>query len=154
METLVERAAQSLSHHPSPALPLDELSEHVRHGGHVVGPGVLLRALEARPDLFRVLYPWRGPWRAAAPRPGRTCAAQPPDHALDPPGERWVVPLGRATCDRDARARLKASLVHLGRTLDERSPIEMARWLAMVREMERTLARERAGEERNGLTGR
>jgi len=86
METLVERATQSLSHHPSPALPLDELSEHVRHGGHVVGPGVLLRALEARTDLFRVLDPWRGPWRAAAPRPGRTCAARPQDHALEPPG--------------------------------------------------------------------
>lgn len=150
METLVERAAQSLSHHPSPALPLDELSEHVRHGGHVVGPGVLLRALEARPDLFRVLDPWRGPWRAAAPRPGRTCAAQPPDHALDPPGERWVIPLGRATCDRDARAaqgELGPPGTHPGRALADRNG-------AMVREMERTLARGRAGEERNGLTGR
>jgi hypothetical protein len=120
METLADRAAQSLTRHPAPALPIDELTEQVRGGGTAVGADVLLRALEARPDLFRVLDPWRGPWRPAA-RAAR--------------GARWVVPLGPATLDRDPSARLKASVVHLGRTLDERSVTDLARWLGMVREM-------------------
>src|SRR5262245_23920673 len=68
MQTLADRAAATLARHPAPALPLDELVEQVRGGGAVVGPDVLLRALEARPDLFRVLDPWRGPWRCASPR--------------------------------------------------------------------------------------
>jgi hypothetical protein len=121
METLADRAAQSLTRHPAPALPIDELTEQVRGGGVAVGAGVLLRALEARPDLFRVLDPWRGPWRSAARPAGQDT--------------RWVVSLGRSTLDRDPRARLKASVVHLGRTLDERSVTSLARWLGMVREM-------------------
>ena len=132
METLAERAAQSLTRHPAPALPLDELSEQVRGGGPAVGAGVLLRALEARPDLFRVLDPWRGPWRPAARPDARREAER---SAVEAAGTRWVVPLGRATLDRDPGARLKACVVHLGRTLDERSVTDLVRWLGMVREM-------------------
>ena len=79
----------------------------------MVGPEVLLRALEARPDQFRVLDPWRGP------------------------GERWVVALGCLPCDRGPAGRLRASLAHLGRTVDERSVTDLVRWLGMVREGER-----------------
>src|SRR5207253_2507021 len=55
MQTLADRAAEALARHPAPALSLDELVDQVRGDGAVVGPEVLLRALEARPDLFRVL---------------------------------------------------------------------------------------------------
>jgi hypothetical protein len=146
METLAERAAQSLIRHPAPALPIDELSEQVRGGGAAVGAGVLLRALEARPDLFRVLDPWRGPWRSVT-RPDARRAER---SALETAGARWVVPLGRATLDRDASARLKASVVHLGRTLDERSVTDLVRWLGMVREMspERGAGAARYGSDR------
>jgi len=144
METLVDRAAQSLAHHPSPALPLEELTEQIRGGGSVVGPGVLLRALEARPDLFRVLDPWRGPWRSAT-RPGARRSG-PAASAVDDAGTRWVVSLGRATLDRDARGRLKASVTHLGRTLDERSVTDLVRWLGMVREMSRRYAPARTNQ--------
>src|SRR5690606_32597969 len=97
--------------------------------GVPVGPAVLLRALEERPDLFRVLDPWRGPWRSGGRGPLSVRAGG--------AAARWVVPLGRATLDRDPQARLKASVVHLGRTLDERSVTDLARWLGMVREMAR-----------------
>jgi hypothetical protein len=133
METLAERAAQSLTRHPAPALPIDELSEQVRGGGAMVGAGVLLRALEARPDLFRVLDPWRGPWRSATRPDARRGAGE--RSALETAGARWVVHLGRAATDRNPGARLKASVVHLGRTLDERSVTDLVRWLGMVREM-------------------
>lgn len=123
METLAQRAAQSLAHHSSPALPLQELTEVVRSGGGVVGASVLLRALQERPDLFRLLDPWRGPWRANAVRHSGRGMGEP---AAAPVGERWVVPLGQSTRypARDPLGRLKASMIHLGRTLDERSMTE------------------------------
>lgn len=136
MHTLADLAATTLARHPAPALPLDELVRQVREGGMAVGPEVLLRALVARPDLFRVLDPWRGAWRgawrAAAPRLGAL--------ATDRPGERWVVGLGRASkpdAVGAAGARLKASLAWLGRTVDDHSATDLVRWLGMVREGER-----------------
>ena len=39
------------------------------------------------------------------------------------------------TLERDPGARLKACVVHLGRTLDDRSVLDLVRWLGMVREM-------------------
>jgi hypothetical protein len=68
MQTLAERAAQSLAHHPAPALSLDQLVYQMKDGGTALGPDILLRALEARPDLFRVLDQWRGPWRSTSRR--------------------------------------------------------------------------------------
>lgn len=126
MQTLADRAAAVLARHPAPALPLDELVDQVRGAGAVVGPEVLLRALEARPDLFRVLDPWRGPWRRA-PSPHR---------ARPVAGPRWIVGLAALPHARDAGARLKASLSWLGRTVDERSALDLVRWLGMVRESE------------------
>lgn len=125
MQTLADRAAETLARHPAPALSLDELVQQVRGGGTVVGPDVLLRALEARPDLFRVLDPWRGPWRRASPR-SWTPAATP-----------WVVGLGRYPRVDGPAGRLKASVAWLGRTLDDRSVLDLVRWLGMVREGER-----------------
>jgi hypothetical protein len=128
MHTLADRAAETLARHPAPALPLDELVEQVRDGGTVVGPEVLLRALEARPDLFRVLDPWRGPWRCASPR-SRASAG--------PRWPRWVVGLGPYPRGAGAGGRLKSSLAWLGRTVDERSVLDLVRWLGMIREGER-----------------
>jgi len=60
MQTLAKRAAQSLTHHRAPPLSLDQLVHQVKDGGTALGPDIFLRALEAQPDLFRVLGPWRG----------------------------------------------------------------------------------------------
>lgn len=89
-----------------------------------MGPDILLRVLEARPDLFRVLDPWRGPWRSTSRRAAsRACAT-------------WVVGLGRSRESGGAAARLKASPAHLRRTVDERSVKDLARWLEIEREGE------------------
>jgi hypothetical protein len=127
MQTLADRAAETLARHPAPALPLDELVHQVRDGGAAVGPDVLLRALAARPDLFRVLDPWRGPWRASM-------RARPPVEGRWP---QWVVGVGPLPHAGGSAARLKASLAWLGRTLDDRSALDLVRWLGMVREGER-----------------
>lgn len=134
MQTLADRAAEALARHPAPALPLDELVHQVRDGGTLVGPEVLMRALEARPDLFRVLDPWRGPWRPAA-----RARAQAGD-----PWPRWVVGIGAQPRVSGAGGRLKSSVAWLGRTVDERSVVDLVRWLGMVREgdrLSRTLVR-------------
>ena len=90
-----------------------------------MGPDILLRALEARPDLFRVLNPWRGPWRPESRRAsGRALAT-------------WVVGFARCRESRGTAARLKASLAHLGWAVDEQSVTDLARWLGIVREGER-----------------
>jgi hypothetical protein len=128
MHTLADRAAETLARHPAPALSLDDLVVQVRDGGAVVGSDVLLRALEARPDLFRVLDPWRGPWRCASPRARAAEAARWP---------RWIVGLRPYPRSGGAGARLKSSLAWLGRTVDERSALDLVRWLGMVREGER-----------------
>ena len=128
MHTLADRAAETLARHPAPALPLDELVHQVRDGGAVVGPEVLLRALEARPDLFRVLDPWRGPWRLGSTR------ARPQAPGRWP---QWIVGLGPHPHADGPAARLKASLAWLGRTVDDRSVLDLVRWLGMVREGER-----------------
>jgi hypothetical protein len=128
MQSLADRAAETLARHPAPALPLDELVDQVRDGGAVVGPEVLLRALEARPDLFRVLDPWRGPWRCTSLRTRASCVGRWP---------QWVVGLGPHPRADGPGARLKASLAWLGRTVDDRSVLDLVRWLGMVREGER-----------------
>lgn len=140
METLADRAARALARHPAPALPLDELLRQVRSGGAAVGPDVLLRALAARPDRFRLLDPWRGAWRSAE-RSARG-RRDPHPSAATP----WVVGLGASGGERGAGARLRASLSHLGRTVDERSVTDLMRWVGLVREGERLGLRIGAGD--------
>jgi hypothetical protein len=124
MQTLAKRAVQSLTHHRAPPLSLDQLVHQVKDGDTALGPDILLRALEAQPDLFRVLGPWRGPWPSTLRRAvSQACAT-------------WVVGLGRGRESGGVDARLKASPTHLRRTVDERSVTDLARWLEMVREGE------------------
>ena len=131
MQTLADRAAESLAQHPSPALPLDELALEIRRAGAVASPDVLLRAIEGRPDLFRVLDPWRGAWRHVVPRRGADAPAG--------VGVRWVVGIRAARSGSGVAALLRASLSQLGRTVDERSVTELARWMGLMRESERLL---------------
>ncbi len=125
METIVQAAETVLRNHPAPALRLSELRRLVCSRMPAVGPGTarLRSTLEARPDLFRVLDPRRGPWRAV------------PDEARPPAfGEPWVV----VVCDPpgaergkhriDLAHRLRASVRWLGLGVDVSSPRELARW--------------------------
>ncbi len=64
MNPIAECAAQTLLHHPHPALRLSELlqlvAERVDRG---LDPGRLRTLLEEHPETFRLLDPWSGPWR-------------------------------------------------------------------------------------------
>ena len=62
-------AAELLEGHPAPALPVDRLARSL--GGPSrqkrPSPEELLDALRSRPELFRILDPWQGPWGSACP---------------------------------------------------------------------------------------
>lgn len=147
METLVERVARVTADHPSPALPLHELRAMVGGSGVAVTEDVLLQALDRARTRIRVLDPWRGPWRSLV-RPGRR-SGFPSDDPL--PGsltlEPWVVagpgaPGGGG--ESTVLGRMRGTLVHLGWVLDERSPVDMARWCGQVREGRRIRDRVRS----------
>lgn len=124
MLTLTDRAAQALSRLPVPALPLDQLVQLLRQSGAVATPDVLRRALEGRPDLFRILDPWRGPWR----RSGSGVRS------------RWIVARTRERMSPGTEDRLLSSLTQLAATVDEGSVADLTRWLGMIRESERLAA--------------
>lgn len=142
----MERIARAAAGHPSPALPLHELRQMVRGSGVAVTEDVLLQALDRARSRFRVLDPWRGPWRSLV-RPGRR-SGPPPEDPL--PGtlalEPWVMAApGAPGGDGESTVlgRMRGTLVHLGWVLDERSPVAMARWCAQVREGRRVRHRVR-----------
>lgn len=124
MESLARRTALALSRHPAPAVPFGEAVRLARETGMPVTEEVLLRSLRTEPALFRVLEPWRDPWSTT-------------------PAEPWLVPLDPGVALATAPAslrRLRACLVWLGRTVDDRSTPAMARWFSLVREEERVRA--------------
>jgi len=123
MDAMLNAAEAALRRAAGPALRLAalwrQLRDERRDGG--LDLARLRIALESRPDRFRVLDPWRGPWRSLAPREGS-----------DP----WVVVVGDPG-DRDgapatAVRRLRESVRWLGVTLDAGSVREVGRWHAMV----------------------
>lgn len=134
METLADRAARCLADHPAPALTVEELGARVRAEGAAVTPEVLLRTLESNPERFRVVDPCRGPWRRVWPAT-RASRADRVGAEGGAPHSRWVVATGAPCPERDPRARLRASVAHLGRTVDERSPTDLLRWVGMLCEM-------------------
>lgn len=132
MDALVNAAESVLRRHAAPALRLTELLQLVRAE---TGIGTLdalrLRStLETHPDRFRLLDPWRGPWRFIR----RVSDAH-------TPAEPWVVVVGDPgdqgapePASRDVEQRLRASVRWLGLTLDAGSSRAVARWHAMVLE--------------------
>jgi len=88
--------------------------------------GARLRGiLEAYPDRFRLLDPWRGPWRTLARDVGA--------HAVDI--DVWVVATsepGGAPEGARTVLKLRESVRWLGRGIDPRSPGEVSRWYALV----------------------
>jgi len=127
MDPIASCAEQALRRSPHPALKLSELLEDVaEHLDRNLDPGRLRAILEAHPDRFRILEPWRGPWRSP---PGSLVARE-------GPGEPWVVaitaPDGPPDDSGPAAHRLRESVRWLARGVDGRSPIEVSRWYAIV----------------------
>lgn len=130
MDALVTAAEAVLRRNVAPALRLSDLLRQVRAetGVATLGPGRLRTVLESYPDRFRVLDPWRGPWRFVR--------GEAPVHGA---ADAWVLVVGdpgdqggaEPTGSRLER-RLRASVWWLGLTLDAGSGHAVRRWHAMV----------------------
>lgn len=130
MEVILAAAEQTLRRAGVPALRLSALLDEVRTltGMRSLDPERLRHLLEARPDRFRVLDPWRGPWRFVASAPG---PAQ---------GETWVVVVhddgdapGEGESPGVAR-RLHASVRWLALHVDPASARTVMRWKGLLLE--------------------
>ena len=126
MNEIVQSAERLLREHPHPALKLSELHELVAERfDRSLDPQRLRALLEEYPQLFRVLDPWRGPWRPTR-GPASGSASRDP----------WVVvvtdPGAGDQPTRHTTMRLRESVRWLSRDVDPRSAHEVSRWYAIV----------------------
>ncbi|HSM05566.1 MAG TPA: hypothetical protein VK858_13190 [Longimicrobiales bacterium] len=110
------------------AVPFGVVVERLRGRGAAVTEGVLERALRSEDSGVRLLDPWAGPHAVLRPLMEDS-----------PPLGLWVVPLPPAcppepVPDAGDHPRLHRALRCLARTLDDRSPGDVARWVGMVHE--------------------
>jgi len=137
MEPFVDHAAQVLARSPAPALPVDELLRVLLADapGSIVREDVLIHALQASPDRFRLVR--AEPGRQSLK--GVLAESSSPTQGPSLPSGPWVIGLGpEHTADRGRLlARLRASLVYLGRRLDEGSASALVRWLGLLAECRR-----------------
>lgn len=114
-----------------PAIPFADLVARLRARGTAVTEAVLARALEAPGSGVRLVDPWGGPHGAL-----RGLLTDPGDA-----GGLWIILDGGRDDDpgpgAPGAAGLARSLLRLGRSLDVRSPGDMARWMALVEEARR-----------------
>jgi hypothetical protein len=135
MESILEAAEAALRQDGAPALRLSELLGLVRARTRQLGlrADSLRRVLESDTKRFRVLDPWRGPWRHLEPR-------DIPTEVCDP----WVLVVGDPGGD-DARhgsggpeRRMGESVRWLGLGIDPLSLREVSRWHCMALTERRT----------------
>lgn len=127
MDPIASCAERTLRRSPHPALTLSELLEAVSEShDRALDPGRLRAILEAYPDRFRILEPWRGRWG------GTTRALV----AREGPGQAWVVVVTEPDRPPDgagpAAITLRESVRWLARGVDARSPVEVNRWNALA----------------------
>lgn len=129
MEPILAAAERILHQSGAPALRLTRLLGELHaasRAGSLDAPG-LLALLRRHPDRFRVLDPWRGPWRSLG---GDRDAG---DDAAEP----WVVAVrddgagSAAGLDRVSR-RLRESVRWLALCLDPQSARSVVRWRGLV----------------------
>jgi hypothetical protein len=135
MDPYLRAAECALRRSAAPALHLSELLRQVRcetRDLSLDGPR-LQAGLLGRPDTFRVLDPWRGPWRFLR---DEEQAPRSPD--LDP----WVVvvsdPADGDGVGHPSTRRLQACVRWLARDVDPRSGRALARWSVLVMSAEET----------------
>lgn len=128
MNTIARCCEAALHAAPHPALRLTELLELVADRvGRSLTPATLRAILEDRPDRFRILEAWHGPWRVREPsgREGRS-AGEP---------DAWVVAVGSPDTPPDAprpALRLRESVRWVALGLDGRSRMDASRWYAIA----------------------
>ena len=126
MDPIIECAERILLEHPYPALRLTELHELIAERfDRSLEQSRLRGMLEQYPNVFRVLDPWRGPWRS----PEQPRAAR---YADDP----WVIIVteldGADHAQRPTALTLRESVRWLAHDIDTRSAYEVSRWYAIV----------------------
>lgn len=126
LNPIIEYAERILLEHPHPALRLTELHELLAERfDRSLEQSRLRGMLEAHPKVFRVLDPWRGPWRS----PAQPRAAL---YAADP----WVIivthPDGADHSQGPTALKLRESVRWLAHDIDARSAYEVNRWYAIV----------------------
>jgi hypothetical protein len=130
MDALARSADTILRSQVAPALRLTELLERVRvdTGVRTLDADRLRAALELRPDRFRLLDPWRGPWRFVRSGPTRPHVGEPWVVVVGDPGDQGGAQDTRSNVER----RLSASVRWLGASVDARSGRALTRWHRMV----------------------
>lgn len=142
MDPIAACAEQTLLDSVHPALKLSELLASVADRLDRSLDARRLRAiLEAHPERFRVLEPWKGRWGI----PGRAMEVE------EAPCEPWVVAISQPDPppgDHDATAlKLRESVRWLARGVDVRSNTDVSRWYAIAlseRALRATLVRRAA----------
>lgn len=138
MQSTTDLAVHILAGTPARTLPLSQLSHLIERevGWARVGHESVIQAVQARPNLFRLLNPWRGPWRGSGRTgsKGSTSTSSPLAGVADEP---WVLLLEPPT-DSELEPPLRMlqeSMLAAGRRVDERSVTALARWLRMSLEV-------------------
>ena len=127
MDPIASCAERTLRQSEHPALKLSELLESVSEIlDRSLNAGRLRAILETHPDRFRILEPWRGPWRST---PGSLLVKE-------GSGEAWVVAVTEPERPPDgagpAAVKLRESVRWLARGVDVGSPAEVSRWYAIA----------------------
>ena len=138
MQSTTDLAVHILARTPARTLPISHLCHLMEQEVGGAGPGheSVVQAVRARPNLFRLLNPWRGPWRV----PGHTGPEGStfiPNPLGGTPDEPWVLLLEPPTdSELDPPLRmLQDSMLAAGRRVDEHSVTALARWLRMSLEV-------------------
>ncbi|GMR13838.1 MAG: hypothetical protein BMS9Abin29_2059 [Gemmatimonadota bacterium] len=138
MQSTADLAVHILARTPARTLPISHLSLLIEReaGGAGVGRDFVVQAVRARPDLFRLLDPWRGPWRVSrrAGLEGSTLRSRPLGGVKDEPWVLLLEPPADSELDPPARM-LQESMLAAGRRVDEHSVTALARWLRMSLEV-------------------
>jgi hypothetical protein len=127
MDPIASYAERTLRRSPHPALRMSELLESVSERlDRALDAGRLRAILEGHPEHFRILDPWKGPWRSVN---GALLAKEGAE-------EVWVVAVGDPDGPPDdagpATVALRESVRWLVRGLDSRSPADVSRWYAIA----------------------
>lgn len=150
MNAIAHCAEAALHATPHPALRLSELLELVAERAHrSLTPEGLRAILEERPDRFRILDSWRGPWRTPDPGADDPTGLGRPHRDRDA-ADAWVVAVADPETPPDTPGpalRLRESVRWIGLGIDGRSRMEVSRWYAIAmaeRETRRAVARRAA----------
>jgi len=142
MNPIASQAEAVLKQHPHPALRISELIDLIADQVDRSLDATRLRtALKQHPDRFRVLDPWRGPWRSVLEAPQWSELAD----------DGWVVlvtdPIPHPAGADRTLTTMRESVRWLARNVDPRSASEVSEWYAIVlaeRATRRAIARRAA----------